>query len=45
MEENQYTKHLAKNQLCAKFHLQIYSEKCFTQIYIALYGHAMLVPL
>ena len=39
-----YIKHLAKIQLCAVFHSRVIREKCFTQIYRALYGNAMLVP-
>jgi len=35
---------LAKILVYAVFHSRVYSEKCFTQIYRALYGDAMLVP-
>ena len=45
MKEDKYTKSLAKNQVCALFHMVRYSEKRFTQIYKALCGDAMRVSL
>ena len=45
MKEDEYTKSLYKNQVCAIFWKARYLEKRFTQIYKALYGNAMLVSL
>ena len=45
MKEDEYTKILDKNQVCAIFQKINYLEKHFTQIYKALYGNAMLVSL
>ena len=45
MNEDKYTKSLAKNQVCAINSNARYSEKRFTQIYKALNGDAMLVSL
>ena len=45
MNEDKYTKSLAKNQVCPIISHATYSEKCFTQIYKALNGDAMLVSL
>ena len=42
MKEDNYTKSLAKNQVCARSYAR-YSEKRFTQMYKALYGDAMFV--
>ena len=39
MKEDKYTKSLAKNQVCAIFHMRDIQ----TQIYKALYGNAMFV--
>ena len=46
MKEDEYTKSLDKNQVCAIIISKVrYSEKCFAQIYKALYGNSMLVSL
>ena len=45
MNEDKYTKSLAKNQVCAINSNARYSEKRFNQIYKALNGDAMLVSL
>ena len=44
MKEDKYTKSLVTNQVYAIVHAR-YSEKRFTQIYKALYGDAMFMPL
>ena len=43
MKEDNYTKSLAKNQVCTIFHMRDIQEKRFTQIHKALYGDAMFV--
>ena len=50
MKEDKYTKNLAKNQICAIFHMRDtdmreIAEKRFTQINKALYGDVMLTSL
>ena len=46
MKEDKYANSLAKNQVCAIFHMRLrYSEKRFTQIYKALSGDAMFVTI
>ena len=45
MEEDKYTKNLAKNQLCVGSRMQEIRKKRFTQIYVDLHGDAMLVSL
>ena len=46
MKEDKCTTSLAKNQVYAIIRMHArYSEKRFTQIYKALYGDAMFVPL
>ena len=44
MIDNYNINNLAKNGVSANFHSR-YSQKCVTQIYRALYGDAMLVPI
>ena len=45
MKEGKYTKALAKIQVGAIFHAREIFENLFTDIYRALYGDAMLVPM
>ena len=45
MEEDKYSKNLAKNQLCVGSRMREIRKKRFTQIYIDLHGDAMLVSL
>ena len=45
MEEDKYTKNLAKNQLCVGSRMREIRKKRFTQIYVDLLGDAMLVSL
>jgi len=45
MIDNCNMNNLAKNQVSAIFLFACYSQMCVTQIYRALYGDAMLVPI
>ena len=45
MEGDKYTKSLAKNQVCVRSRMREIRKNRFTQIYIDLYGDAMLVSL
>ena len=45
MDEDKYTKSLAKNQVCVRSRMREIRKKRFTEIYIDLYGDAMLVSL
>ena len=51
MIDDWYINNLANVEVCVRFHLHViewnlekYLEKCFTQIYRALYRDVMLVP-
>ena len=45
MDEDKYTKSLAKNQVCVRSRMREIRKKRFTQIYVDLHGDAMLVSL
>ena len=45
MKEDKYTRNLAKNQVCAMFHMRDIRKNVLPPIYKALYGDAILVPL